>query len=209
MTSTSKTKKVEVACFYCNQKLYRWPSQIKGLVTCGKSCPKAKEIRVCSRCGDKFEAYLSEKRKTCSKKCPGVREYRVCERCGNRFRWLRESGSGRFCTDICRLDWFSTHFVQELSPSWRGGLADNAKCSPARRSAYKKGDPIDRLLIFERDDWFCHICKTEIDRDKRFPDDMAATLDHIIPLSKGGTHTWDNVASAHARCNYIKGNSLD
>lgn len=27
------------------------------------------------------------------------------------------------------------------------------------------------------------------------------TLDHIIPLSKGGTHTWDNVQLAHMSCN--------
>ena len=27
------------------------------------------------------------------------------------------------------------------------------------------------------------------------------TLDHIIPLSKGGSHTWDNVQLAHMGCN--------
>jgi 5-methylcytosine-specific restriction endonuclease McrA len=34
------------------------------------------------------------------------------------------------------------------------------------------------------------------------------TLDHIIPLSKGGTHTWDNVRPAHRRCNELKGDRL-
>jgi len=36
---------------------------------------------------------------------------------------------------------------------------------------------------------------------------MAATIEHIRPLSHGGTHTWDNVAPAHARCNFEKGDS--
>ena len=30
---------------------------------------------------------------------------------------------------------------------------------------------------------------------------MYPTIDHIIPLSKGGTHTWDNVQLAHMSCN--------
>jgi 5-methylcytosine-specific restriction endonuclease McrA len=37
---------------------------------------------------------------------------------------------------------------------------------------------------------------------------MAATIEHIIPLCVGGTHTWDNVAPAHAMCNFKKGDSL-
>lgn len=38
---------------------------------------------------------------------------------------------------------------------------------------------------------------------------MAATIEHIVPLSMGGTHTWDNVAASHARCNWERGNSID
>lgn len=31
---------------------------------------------------------------------------------------------------------------------------------------------------------------------------MAATVEHIKPLSEGGTHTWDNCAVSHAYCNF-------
>lgn len=58
--------------------------------------------------------------------------------------------------------------------------------------------------VIERDHGICQICglyvdKTDIDRGhiKR----MYPTVDHIIPLSKGGTHTWDNVQLAHMMCN--------
>ena len=30
------------------------------------------------------------------------------------------------------------------------------------------------------------------------------SVDHVVPLSKGGTHTWDNVKLAHKRCNSKK-----
>ena len=32
------------------------------------------------------------------------------------------------------------------------------------------------------------------------------SIDHIVPLSKGGSHTWDNVQLAHKQCNSIKSN---
>jgi len=33
---------------------------------------------------------------------------------------------------------------------------------------------------------------------------FAPTVDHIIPVARAGTHTWDNVQLAHALCNSIK-----
>ena len=51
--------------------------------------------------------------------------------------------------------------------------------------------------IFERDRWTCHLCGKKVHKSK-------ATLDHIVPLSKGGDHTVTNVALAHRRCNNKK-----
>ena len=36
---------------------------------------------------------------------------------------------------------------------------------------------------------------------------MTLTIDHIIPKSKGGEDTWENLVSACNKCNNIKGNS--
>jgi len=76
--------------------------------------------------------------------------------------------------------------------------------SPKRRKVYAEGDKIDALTLFELHAWICCICHEKINRFVRCPDWNAATIDHIIPISKGGTHTWDNVAPAHYRCNMDK-----
>lgn len=81
--------------------------------------------------------------------------------------------------------------------------------SPKRRAIYAQGDEIDHLVLFERDEWLCGICGGRINKYLRFPNLMAATVDHRIPISKGGTHTWDNVRAAHAKCNFDKGDDLD
>jgi 5-methylcytosine-specific restriction endonuclease McrA len=79
------------------------------------------------------------------------------------------------------------------------------KYSPKRRRIYSNGENIDRMYVFERDNWVCHLCKSVIDSSLRFPHALAATLDHIVPLGAGGTHTLDNVAASHAQCNHLKG----
>ena len=79
--------------------------------------------------------------------------------------------------------------------------------SPKRRAIYAQGDQIDHLTLFETYNWICNICEEPIDRRLRFPNRMAATVEHVTPLCKGGTHTWDNVRPAHAQCNFDKGAS--
>jgi 5-methylcytosine-specific restriction endonuclease McrA len=80
--------------------------------------------------------------------------------------------------------------------------------SAKRRAIYARGDSIDALTLFNMFDWKCYLCSQSIDPRRRCPDWRAATIEHIIPLCEGGTHTWDNVVPAHARCNFDKADSL-
>lgn len=67
-----------------------------------------------------------------------------------------------------------------------------------------------RALI-ARDNGVCQICGKQTD-DSDITNGhigrMYPTLDHIIPLSKGGSHTWDNVQLAHMHCNAGKCNRM-
>ena len=59
--------------------------------------------------------------------------------------------------------------------------------------------------IYERDNWVCGICKESIDPAAKLPDQMSASIDHIIPISRGGTHERANAQAAHLFCNVSKG----
>lgn len=60
--------------------------------------------------------------------------------------------------------------------------------------------------LFKRGDKDCGICGMPVDRRLKYPHQMAATVDHVVPLSKDGAHHIDNTQLAHALCNISKGN---
>ncbi len=64
--------------------------------------------------------------------------------------------------------------------------------------------PYDDQYIFDRDRWICHLCDLAIDPSVSRKSGDGATIDHIIPLSLGGSDAPDNVAAAHWRCNFFR-----
>jgi 5-methylcytosine-specific restriction endonuclease McrA len=69
-----------------------------------------------------------------------------------------------------------------------------------------RADKIDPIEVFARDDWSCYLCR------RKTPKELVGTqaanapsVDHVVPLSKGGSHTWDNVRCACRLCNTRKG----
>lgn len=71
---------------------------------------------------------------------------------------------------------------------------------------YAQGDEINHTLLFELHAWTCWLCKKPINKNLPRHHRMSATVEHIVPICLGGTHTWDNVAPAHALCNFKKAN---
>ena len=70
--------------------------------------------------------------------------------------------------------------------------------------------------LFVRDGGKCHICGGDCDwndrstKNNRFvAGKYYPTIDHVVPLSKGGTHSWNNVKLAHFSCNSAKGDKLN
>ena len=59
--------------------------------------------------------------------------------------------------------------------------------------------------IFERDGYRCGICGELTERDEVVPQPNAPTMDHIVPMSKGGPHLAVNIQCACFICNCRKG----
>jgi 5-methylcytosine-specific restriction endonuclease McrA len=56
---------------------------------------------------------------------------------------------------------------------------------------------VNRRTVFARDGQHCQYCGS-----------AAESIDHVVPRSRGGTHTWDNVVAACRRCNTHKEDRL-
>ena len=54
---------------------------------------------------------------------------------------------------------------------------------------------LSRKAVFFSDKFTCQYCNNKTTQ---------LTLDHVIPRSKGGAHTWENVTSACIKCNHKK-----
>jgi 5-methylcytosine-specific restriction endonuclease McrA len=67
-------------------------------------------------------------------------------------------------------------------------------------------EDVDPEVVFARDHGVCYLCDLPVDRTYRAP--TAATMDHVIPLSGGGVHSYANVRLAHRRCNLLKADKI-
>ena len=67
---------------------------------------------------------------------------------------------------------------------------------------YFKGSPhflrLNKKNIFRRDEYVCQYCFRRLTKND-------ATIDHVIPKSKGGKHTWENLVTCCHNCNNYKG----
>lgn len=68
--------------------------------------------------------------------------------------------------------------------------------------------PYSKLEIFKRDNWTCYICLRSVSRRHPRHHPRKATIDHVIPIAKGGDDTPWNVKCCCLRCNSMKGDDI-
>lgn len=118
----------------------------------------------------------------------------TCTYCGLPYETNR--GDRKHCgQSACRAKWHS----ERMGPYVQ-----------ARRAAKAgvEADSFTAAEIFERDNFVCWICGDEAlaDAPKNHP--QRATLEHVVPLSRGGAHSRANVRCAHLLCNLRKGGRI-
>lgn len=128
-----------------------------------------------------------ETRERLDELCEMILRNRICPECG---RGFISRGGRAYCSEECA----KKH--------------DNRR---RNKRIYRNGCPdlsVTLTKLYMRDGGICQICGKAIDFDRDSNADDYPSIDHIIPLSKGGLHKWDNVQLACRRCNYIKGNKI-
>lgn len=78
----------------------------------------------------------------------------------------------------------------------------------ARRRARERAATIGPVDVEALWTGACGICLAPMDRALRRPDPLSPSIDHIIPLARGGSHTQANLQWAHLTCNFRKHCSL-
>lgn len=164
----------------------------------------------CSNCGREF---LSKTRRSifCSYKCRyKTADKTITTRLQDDFEPERRS-----CT-WCGKPYMTTY-------KWRSSFCSK-KCQNAAAKANRKrrlkGKIVDKNISLQKvDKRFNHRCALcggkvdwndyTIDKDGDFiAGPNYPSIDHIVPLSQGGMHEWNNVQLAHFYCNSIKGASF-
>lgn len=102
-------------------------------------------------------------------------------------------------------------------------LACNNKANWATKDAKRRVKIRNALVdndislkgLYERDHGVCHICGGICDYNDHQNQDgifiagyTYPSIDHVIPLARGGKHSWDNVKLAHWYCNTLKRDSI-
>ena len=85
----------------------------------------------------------------------------------------------------------------------------NRRKSAKRRGARWANGRTCHREIAERDGFICHICKEAVDMALPRTHKMGATVDHVVPVAKGGTDEPDNLKLAHWLCNIRKSDRLE
>lgn len=210
-------------CQRCGREFHK-ASNGKVPKYCSNECAHEAQIRrpmaVCQQCGKEYRVSRNAKGLYCSPECQQesmrvshesekgyfeavrwmervsramAREDRpliatVCNQCERTF--VTTNRQARYCSDRCRR----RH-------------ANNRK--EDRLYWYGKPDlSVTLEKLFVRGGGRCAECGLLMTFSSPFNSDEHPSIDHIVPLSKGGTHTWDNVQLMCRGCNRKKSDTF-
>lgn len=180
----------------------------------------------CLWCGSEYESHRTRGARFCSIACRTA--YLItdklrlapfqCQTCGRTF--TRSGSNNRFCSTACRPSsapkpvivcecrWCGTSFVKERSSQYCSRLCAaryrSMMARPRRVAIRTASERISFGDIVKRDNGQCGICGKRVSLSVKWPSPKSASIDHIVPLSKGGEHKAANVQLAHYGCNSSK-----
>lgn len=147
-----------------------------------RACHASREQRLRAK---NPESVKATKRRSRAKRKTQERAYRIRYYEANRERILERN----------RLD------MQRWRGRNRQRHRDNARNGVARRRVRLREqavETVDYSAVYVRDNGTCYLCGHFALREE-------VHFDHVVPLARGGAHSYENVRVAHALCNLRKG----
>ena len=164
------------------------------LCQCGEAlAPMAKKCGHCKRADDDVRRAAKSAADRRHRKRRHSAVSHNCRECGDAFVQVYGDKRRVYCSIAC----------QHKSTKRTARLKRRARERTARVES------VNPFRVFERDGWRCYLCGTETSRMLRGTiHPLAPELDHIIPLSKGGEHSYSNTACSCRRCNAAKSDKV-
>lgn len=83
--------------------------------------------------------------------------------------------------------------------AYRAAHPDRVSARRALRRGVERAEPVSLAVLVGRDNNRCGICGKVVPVAER-------SIDHILPISKGGVHSYSNTRLTHLRCNFRRQN---
>lgn len=158
------------------------------LCQCGRQ--KDKTAKKCMTC------YNATRRQLIDKECA------VC-----RTLFRPTHRTTRCCSSRCGLELArQIAYLSRLSPEAKSQT--NRQKMHRRRLAGWRAQKGRWRIIGERDGWRCWLCQTDVNPNIIAPDPLSPSVDHVVPLSRGGSDEDSNLRLAHFSCNARRGADL-
>ena len=103
--------------------------------------------------------------------------------------------------------WYRSEGTAKPEP-WDDRRRDNHHRRRARLKGARNADKVLLADLIVRDDSTCQLCGEPIDLTLEWPNPMYRSIDHRIPISRGGEHSLENTQLAHLRCNISKADKV-
>lgn len=129
-----------------------------------------------------------------------------CKICGTGFKSVNKNVccSAACLAELMRVNARNWYAKACLRPEHVKKVRDNEYKRKARKvNAFV--EEVDLQVIYKRDKGICWLCEKPVDITLKWPDLGFSTLDHVVPLAKGGLHCYGNIKLAHLSCNCKKG----
>lgn len=145
----------------------------------------------------------------------------VCKHCNKEYGLdVKISNSGKvfqlnkYCSVECNKDSKKENYVNykkeyKKTEAFKKMQSERKRNGTYRKRVIKSGNKYEYILrrvLFQRFNYICQGCNVKCvhPNDTNYNQDNCATIDHIKPISKGGSHTYNNTQLLCRKCNWMK-----